>query len=43
MCENDDITKHNGIYCNIMDWETEQAGKVHRLDEIIKRDKEGYI
>jgi hypothetical protein len=21
-CKNDDINKHNGIYCNIMDWET---------------------
>lgn len=32
-CANEDIRKHNGIYCKIMDWET---GKTVRFIDLIK-------
>ena len=32
-CETDDIRRHNGIYCKIMDWET---GKPVRFIDLIK-------
>ncbi len=33
-CETDDIRRHNGIYCKIMDWET---GKPVRYIDLIKK------
>ena len=33
-CETDDITRHNGVYCKIMDWET---GKPVRYIDLIKK------
>jgi hypothetical protein len=33
-CETDDIRRHNGIYCKIMDWET---GKPVKFIDLIKK------
>ena len=33
-CETDDIRRHNGIYCKIMDWET---GKHIKFIDLIKK------
>jgi len=41
-CESQNIKLHNGIYCNIMDWqvndkETSKAGKVIRFIDLLKK------
>ncbi|MBN2881793.1 restriction endonuclease subunit M, partial [Candidatus Woesearchaeota archaeon] len=41
-CETQSIKLHNGIYCNIMDWEekdkeTGKAGKVIRFIDLLKK------